>query len=186
MDTTEIKVCEADVIILQTTRLIANDLPRIELQTIMDTTKQAMAYSMRAYLLAMPLETVSAKWPANWLEALKDRFLPAWMKRRFPIRYQSIEKKLFGPICPHQPCDDASKHFQWLQMRTDACHSSTEAQYWANKIAGMACEKNRNAVRQHVMHARANAAYEIISRIEKEMNIHLDEPRKWAEEMRAE
>lgn len=34
------------------------------------------------------IETVECKWPANWIEAAKDRWLPLWAKKRWPIRME--------------------------------------------------------------------------------------------------
>ena len=32
-------------------------------------------------------EIVGAKYPADWWQALKERFAPAWFLRRWPVRY---------------------------------------------------------------------------------------------------
>lgn len=34
---------------------------------------------------------VEYQWPANWWEAVKERFAPAWVKRRWPIHYSRVE-----------------------------------------------------------------------------------------------
>jgi len=31
------------------------------------------------------------QWPLNWKEAVKERWFPAWMKRRWPVQYAHIE-----------------------------------------------------------------------------------------------
>lgn len=31
-----------------------------------------------------------ATWPVDWLNAFKDRFAPAWLKRRYPVQYSSL------------------------------------------------------------------------------------------------
>lgn len=43
---------------------------------------------VRQCILAQKLETVKAEWPADWWEALKARFAPAWFLRRWPVRYE--------------------------------------------------------------------------------------------------
>lgn len=33
---------------------------------------------------------VTVKWPADWVNALKERFAPAWLLSRHPVRYNSV------------------------------------------------------------------------------------------------
>lgn len=33
---------------------------------------------------------VTVKWPADWVEALKEQFAPAWLLKRSPVRYNSV------------------------------------------------------------------------------------------------
>lgn len=33
-------------------------------------------------------------WPATWLDALKDRFMPKYFRRVFPIKYNTLEVKV--------------------------------------------------------------------------------------------
>ena len=30
------------------------------------------------------------KWPANWIEAIKERFAPEWLKARWPVEYRVV------------------------------------------------------------------------------------------------
>lgn len=34
-------------------------------------------------------ESVEVEWPDGWVQALKDRWLPRWAKKRWPVRMQS-------------------------------------------------------------------------------------------------
>jgi hypothetical protein len=36
------------------------------------------------------LQRQEVKYPANWWEAVKDRWLPAWAKGRWPVRYRVV------------------------------------------------------------------------------------------------
>lgn len=54
--------------------------------------------------------------PENWWEALLERWLPAWAKRRRPIRYREIVcQRTIYHVCPHVavPSSDA-RHGVWL------------------------------------------------------------------------
>jgi len=55
------------------------------------------------------LEQVEVQYPADWWEAVKDRWLPEWAKARWPIRYQhhsltakELYPKISEPDQPHQ------------------------------------------------------------------------------------
>jgi len=37
------------------------------------------------------------KWPRNWKEAVKERWLPAWILKRFPVKYTVIDVKAIYP-----------------------------------------------------------------------------------------
>jgi len=36
------------------------------------------------------LDRKEVRWPANWWEAVKARFLPAWVLERWPVRYRCV------------------------------------------------------------------------------------------------
>ena len=38
--------------------------------------------------------------PLNWKEAVKERWSPAWLKRRYPVRYKRWEAKHYFPNLP--------------------------------------------------------------------------------------
>lgn len=40
--------------------------------------------------LGANMESISAKYPANWKQAIKERFAPEWVKRRWPVRYTVV------------------------------------------------------------------------------------------------
>ena len=60
-----------------------------ELELIADYTGRTLSICLRQSLYGEPLEDVTLKYPADWIEAVKERWLPAWAKRRWPIRYTS-------------------------------------------------------------------------------------------------
>lgn len=87
-------------------------LSRLEHQYYMKTSAFFPA-EMDALVLrvhAMVLGEKSAEpdvitYPANWLEAVKDRFTTAWLRKRWPVRYvtHTITHKI---TYPNVPCKD--------------------------------------------------------------------------------
>lgn len=49
-----------------------------------------MYYEISAWLYGEHAMTKTARWPADWLEAIKERFAPAWLRARWPMRYTSV------------------------------------------------------------------------------------------------
>ena len=37
------------------------------------------------------------KYPANWREAIKERWLPAWLKRKWPVKYKAYDALTIFP-----------------------------------------------------------------------------------------
>jgi hypothetical protein len=37
------------------------------------------------------------QWPADWVEAIKERFLPHWALQKWPVRYRKIEVSAIYP-----------------------------------------------------------------------------------------
>ena len=84
---------------------------------------KAMFHALRS----MRNETVS--WPADWWQALKLRWFPAWLKRRYPVK---MERRTVRYICPHvvdrpvwASSQEAVVHFSWLQnLKAEAKEAS--------------------------------------------------------------
>lgn len=49
------------------------------------------------------------RFPENWLEALKERFAPSWLRDRYPVKFTTVTASLrctypdFKPSLPDQP-----------------------------------------------------------------------------------
>ena len=43
------------------------------------------------------------RFPSDWLEAVKERFAPAWLRDRFPVRYTQISTSLHELYPDFQP-----------------------------------------------------------------------------------
>lgn len=53
---------------------------------------------MRAYVWGMNEQRIRAAWPADWWEAVKQRFAPKWFLRRWPVRFDSIDEPQFEAV----------------------------------------------------------------------------------------
>ena len=67
-----------------------------------------------AYILGMPKERLQRRWPADWWQALRERWFPKWWLRRYPVRYEEIDVQLFERVCPHVNVPDHGSHFLFL------------------------------------------------------------------------
>jgi len=60
---------------------------------------------------------VSECWPKDWIEALKDRFLPIWARRYWPVKYNrvDIDQPIYA-VCPHlsHKAPDNRAHLEFL------------------------------------------------------------------------
>ena len=49
-----------------------------------------MTSQLRVIMAGELLHIPAVEYPANWFEALKERFMPFWMRIRWPIRYRYV------------------------------------------------------------------------------------------------
>lgn len=87
-----------------------------------DFIMRKLVYGIKSYIAASGEETVSCniKWPANWWQAVKERWLPAWAKQRWPVLYERhrMERTFYRAMCPHIeiPRHQGNEiHFQFLR-----------------------------------------------------------------------
>lgn len=59
---------------------------------------------------------VDESWPLTWWDAVKERFAPAWFRRRWPVHYGSVhvDRKIYQAVCPHLPTDPKHTHYEWF------------------------------------------------------------------------
>ena len=53
---------------------------------------------MKCYVWGMNEQRIKALWPRDWWQAVKERFAPAWAKRRWPVIYESIDEPQFEAV----------------------------------------------------------------------------------------
>jgi hypothetical protein len=74
-----------------------------------------IAFKMVAEFLGKLKKDTIIKYPANWKESLKERFLPRFLKSRFPIIY---EERAIYKVCPHintKFSDNPDVHLKFLK-----------------------------------------------------------------------
>ena len=77
-----------------------------------DHLARAWAVKLRRYVLTLGEQTV--RYPADWREAVKARWAPAWFLKRHPVVYE--ERKVFAAVCPHSFADAPGKHLEFFTM----------------------------------------------------------------------
>ena len=53
---------------------------------------------MTSYVLGMNEQRITARWPADWWQAVRRRFAPGWCLRRWPVRYSGIDEPQFESV----------------------------------------------------------------------------------------
>ena len=63
---------------------------------------------------------VDVRWPADWWQAVRERWAPKWWLKRHPVRYHEVhvDRWAFAAVCPHLETDGREVHLDWL-ARTD-------------------------------------------------------------------
>lgn len=72
-----------------TKNAIAGELIRADVSLAPEL--DGMIMRLYAAIWGESLKKVSRAFPLNWVEALKDRFLPRYFRKYFPVKYELIE-----------------------------------------------------------------------------------------------
>ena len=69
---------------------ISNELlnAHVDVQEHIDWMTDQAVVSIRGFIWAETLESETFQWPADWWQAFKERWFPAWAKRRWPVQYE--------------------------------------------------------------------------------------------------
>lgn len=96
------------------------DRGNLNLSTWMDRITGAMFSELTATMLGeKDCEYVekTIRYPANWIEALKERFLPAFLAKWLPVRYTCVDvvKVTKYRCCPHLLVPESGTHVNFLR-----------------------------------------------------------------------
>jgi hypothetical protein len=88
------------------------------LDLLADHAANQLVLRLSAYVVGLPTERISVhrQWPADWVQAFKERWFPAFLLRRWPVRYErlDVDEPRFGAVCPHLKTADHSAHLRFL------------------------------------------------------------------------
>lgn len=89
---------------------------RLTVRQYTDDATGDMMMELRARLVGTTT-TVEAETqiPADWWEAVKERWAPQWALRRWPVRWHSIPTRTtVTHCCPHIDVPDVATHVRWV------------------------------------------------------------------------
>jgi hypothetical protein len=80
----------------------------VQLTTFLDHQLNELVLTLRGAIGSQRcMDEINITYPADWWEAVKDRWLPAWAKRRWPVRLtrHHVDVRLVYPelVIPNQP-----------------------------------------------------------------------------------
>jgi len=65
--------------------------PKAEIHTATDWMGQEIVLRVVQEVYGNELERIEAVYPADWWEAFKERWLPAWAKKRWPVKHKKVQ-----------------------------------------------------------------------------------------------
>jgi hypothetical protein len=68
----------------------------IAARAALDELTASVVLSFRARVAGERLKTETIRFPADWWEAVKERWFPAWAKRRWPVSYRVVTMEARG------------------------------------------------------------------------------------------
>ena len=82
------------VVILQESQLRLQNILAMSEEAQINLATEFFAEGMTSRLVAVlageRIRVLDVQYPADWIEAIKERFLPFWLKKRWPIRYTRL------------------------------------------------------------------------------------------------
>lgn len=55
----------------------------------------AMAVRLKRYVMSERLADETVSWPATWWDAVKERWFPDWLLRRYPVEYKHADFTIY-------------------------------------------------------------------------------------------
>jgi len=79
---------------------------------------------MTAKVYGMPQEriVIHKRWPADWWQAVRERWFPRWWLRRHPVRYErvDVDQTIYAAVCPHLHAAPRRSHLDWMGQQREA------------------------------------------------------------------
>jgi hypothetical protein len=92
MELTEVQLKRMELVILQyiSKELAAEVGISPEVNCFLEGMAQDVVVRIKVAVLGREMEREEATYPANWWQAVKERWMPAWAKKRWPVKYRKI------------------------------------------------------------------------------------------------
>lgn len=95
-------------------------LEEMSLESYRDIITQRLLFGIKAYVWSREVheEIIDhITYPENWKESLKERFLPSFLKKKYPVKYHRETVKIHhNHMCPHFNLDGLHKHIAFMSM----------------------------------------------------------------------
>lgn len=100
IETTELKVLKVGVNYAVSANEMA--IANISTDAMMDHISKEMVYSLTARIASRHMENL--EYPADWVEAFKERWFPHWLLKKYPVRYHRYDVSVLYPgiVIPNQ------------------------------------------------------------------------------------
>lgn len=93
-------------------------LSRASIESHIEHERNLLVLQMRSHVHGMTREriTVNERWPTDWWQAFKERWLPKWALDRWPVQYREIhiDQPIYLAVCPHIQDQPQGTHLQWM------------------------------------------------------------------------
>ncbi|MBV8072094.1 MAG: hypothetical protein JO270_19460 [Acidobacteriaceae bacterium] len=94
----------------------------LNLTVALDPVAQNLVFRLQSYVLGKDTSYVDAteRVPADWWQALRQRWFPGWWLRRWPLRWRVIEiRRIERRMCPHlnRKFPEEQRHLEWIVNR---------------------------------------------------------------------
>lgn len=85
---------------------------------------ERLVFRLTAMLLNGPKKEridIEERYPADWWQAVKERWFPAWAIKRWPVNYKviSVHKEMVTRMCPHIATPENRPHVAFLMEREE-------------------------------------------------------------------
>lgn len=86
---------------------------------LIDDCGQRLAVQLKTYILGIESDriVVSKRWPCNWWQAVRARWMPAWWLAGHPVQYEEIDisERRYAAVCPHIHIEtNMDTHINWM------------------------------------------------------------------------
>lgn len=102
----------------------------LEVKSWIDDFTNSIVTEIKGFVYGRKVKKVvtnTVAYPSDWVQAVKERFLPKFLRKWFPINYKYIDAvTIHYHICPHINVASYKEHLDFLVSRTDSVTKAEE------------------------------------------------------------